>query len=160
MQMFNAETRLAKERELNKYFTHSTEYELDEYRASAMPQNVKDSLVDIMESPLGDKIRNGVDSTGSKIELTQSLYEESAFQASGNQVYYGDVDTFNARGITMHQTMGTLLAHEIGHTQSYMANYSFVPSPGTNSNENWTVTNAEDIYRAYKGLPLRRNYDN
>ncbi|MBB1408277.1 hypothetical protein [Pseudoalteromonas sp. SG44-17] len=49
----------------------------------------------------------------------------------------------------MMQSIDTLLAHEIGHTTVFLSNFANAPSP----NENWTVTNGEDIYRSWKKLP-------
>ncbi len=145
--------------EVDKYFAHSTESSPTVFSPSEMPDEVRQALAGVLESPVGDGIRQGFESSGKKIDIVLSLSTENAWEVTGNEIYYHtDLSDFSSRNVP--HTLGSLFAHEVGHTTSYLSTVSSYPKLGTRANENWTVKNVEDVYRSHVGMKLRRDYAN
>lgn len=159
-QAFNNEVGEARaQKDVEKYFKHSTEHSPTKFTSSEMPGEVRDALAGILDSPLGDGIRSGFENTGERIDIVLSLSVENAWEVMGNEIYYHpNLAEFSSRNV--QHTLGSLMAHEIGHTTNYLSTISDYPRLGTRANENWTVRNVEDVYRAHKGIELRRDYEN
>lgn len=122
-----------------------------------MPSETRAALQTVMDSPIGDKIRAA--GTSINVVLTRGL--ASAFQVIDGTIYYHtDVSGYLAAGQewiipgdgTGSATLGSLLAHEVGHVIGVNA-----PTT-TRANEAWTVRNFENPYRSHMGMPLRRSY--
>jgi hypothetical protein len=143
------------------FFEHATETEVGKPPVSSeMPPEVAEVLKDILESPLGSKIRSSIHATGDKIKLALTVDPGHAFQVShdGTIFYHPDIQAWRAWRTFAHPppdaTLGSLIAHEIGHTLTVRHG----PVMGRMAEEIHVTRNFENVYRAHVGMRLRCTY--
>jgi RHS repeat-associated protein len=143
--------------EISIYFSHAKELSYTENIPFPMPAETRTALKSIMSSPVGVMVRE----SGKRISLVVSRSMESSFQVVDGEIYYhsnvkayvADHQKWAIPGDGMDSaTLGSLLAHEIGHVIGDGAPVNI------RENEIWTVRNFENPYRTHVGLPLRRSY--
>lgn len=106
------------EGDVEDYFEHFTETELG---ADPVPSEFtaegRAALDDVLKSPVGGKIARHVNRTGEKIKVALSVDADMAFSVIDGYVYYTpDVNAYlAAKPHSVPQTLGSLLAHEVGH---------------------------------------------
>jgi len=137
--------------------------DLDSQTPSEFPAATKRALGEVLDSPIGDQIRADVAANG-KIDVILTDNSDLWFYTDdgARQIFYTtDLAKYisTATRITGDgldsATMGTQLAHEIGHVLKPLTVGGFNAS---RINEIQTVRNYENIFRQHKQLPGRCSY--
>lgn len=133
------------------FFSHFKELAIGNEVQSPMPDETEAALQDVMQSPVGDKIREA----GKRIRLVLTRNAADSFLVGddGSIYYHTDLAGYFAAWREWSipgdgsdtATLGSQLAHEIGHVIGTV-------------HEIGTVRNFENPYRKYMGMPLRRSY--
>ncbi len=184
-------TSFASVKEVQSYINSVKHYELIDdqiflEKRSPMPQELRYQLTLILLGPLGDLILRVKDQA--TLEFVEVNDPRDAFGVNGNKIYYmksvlpwytskRDAGHLPAGSYMEEATLGTLLAHEIGHTEvgrlalglpiinSYLrtdignGRVTFIFSREmVRKEELRAVRLFENPYRQYIGIPLRESY--
>lgn len=115
-----------------------------------MPGKTREALQSILDSPVGDKIR----ASGVEIKLALTLDVNNTFEVVDGIIYYhtdvkGHLSSPMGEGLPQSSTLGSLLAHDVGH----------VIGGDDRHDEILTTRHFENSYRSHFNMPLRRSYN-
>lgn len=164
---------------------HSTEQEDLTTTSSEITPELREGLRDYANTELGEAVIRYIISNNLKVNFINEFYADMSFSAtdlSSGEIeilYTDDLETWKEAHKDFHPgnqirsaTMGSLLAHEFGHTQAGRGakSLSYIPQrqPGADKFDKFLLDSEEvratrvfeNSYRRERNMPIRTHYSN